>query len=167
MKRIAKVIIALVLVLSTLSGCSAFMESLPPMVVEHDDLSLTIPGRFSNMRDDSWPEKLVFFYCYSSLAVSGIREERAAVEAEDPEMTPLKYAEVFAEGVNLTAPVEETDGLITFRHTMENDDGVEFTYLCSAYRSAESYWIIQAFCPTNLLSESEAELMEILRSVEV
>ena len=165
MKRITRIVIALLLVLSTLSGCSAYLDSLPDMVYTYEDLTITLPGSFGDQSNEYWAAQLAFYYSYNSQAVFATKKPREEVEAEHPGMTALEYAQEFAEGTTIVEPVEEKDGLILFCHTMTNDSGIEFYYLCSAYVSEGYYWIIQCSSPTDIFTECRENMMKILRSV--
>ena len=167
MKRITKIVIALILVVSTLSGCSAYMESLPDRVHTYEDLTITIPGKYYDQSAEPWAEPLAFFYSYSGSAIAASKKPRQEVEKEHPGMTALEYAQNFAKDVNLTEPVEEKDGLITFCHTIEAENGMEFTYLCSTYASKGFYWLLQVYCPSDVFAESREDMTKILRSVTV
>ena len=168
MKRITKIVIALILVVSTLSGCSdAFSDDQTERFYTYEELMIGIPGNFGDQSAEYWAAPLAFYYSYGGHAVFATKKPREEVEAEHPGMTALEYAQDFAKGTTVTEPVEEKDGLILFCHTMTNDDGEVFSYLCSAYVSTSYYWLIQCSCPSDMLSESREGMTKILRSVTV
>ena len=167
MKRVAKIVIALILVVSTLSGCSAFSDDQTERFYNYEELMIGIPGNFGDQSTEYWAAQMEFFYSYSSHAVFATKKSREEVEKDHPGMTALEYAQDFAKGTTITEPVEEKDGLILFCHTMTNDSGTEFTYLCSAYVSKSYYWLIQCSCPSDSFADSREGMTKILRSVTV
>lgn len=167
MKRFGKIVIALILVASILSGCSAFTDDQTERIYNYEELTIGIPSNFGDQSYQPWAAQLAFFYSYNSHAVFAIRKQKEEVEKEHPGMTALEYAQEYAEGTTLIEPVEEKDGMIFFCHTMTNDSGVEFTYLCSAYESTSYYWLVQCSCPSDTFEDSRAGMTKILRSVTV
>ena len=167
MKRFGKIVIALILVASILSGCSAFTDDQTERIYNYEELTIGIPSNFGDQSYQPWAAQLAFFYSYNNCAVFATQKSREAVEKEYPGMTALEYAQDFAKGTTITEPVEEKDGLILFCHTMKNDSGVEFTYLCSAYVSTNYYWLLQCSCPTDSFAENRVGMTKILRSVIV
>ncbi len=166
MRKLLALLLAAVLVLGSLSGCSVLEKIVEDQTVSKDALTITFPGYYLDLSGEDYAEGMEFLYGFGNAAVLATKEDRATLEALIPDLSAKSYAELFIETNSLSSTVEEKDGLVTFRYTA-TASGTEFTYLCVVFMAESDIWTVQAYCPTSELADNEADLWEILTSVQV
>ena len=167
MKQIAKISLLLVLALSLLVGCNNTLDKIvPPQSVTCEDITLTLPGYFIDFGDEDWAEGFPFVYGFNETAVLGVKDSVDTMDAAFPNLDAKGYAEMFIEFNELDSTIQEVDGVVTFSYTAESD-GMNFTYLCGAYKGETNFWVVQCYCETKNLADYQTDFMDILKSVKV
>lgn len=163
MKRFFRILAAVLLAVTVLTGCTGLLED---KTITCNELSVTLPGIYVDLSEQDYAADFDFLYGFNDEAVLGFKQDRASLEASMPGITAKDYAELFVDAAELNSTVTEQEGLITFTYTAIADN-VEFTYLCGAFMSDTNFWIVQFYCPTEDYTDKEADFLGYLKTVQV
>ena len=155
-----KKLIAIFLLLSLLlTGCGQ-----KAAVQSHtfDDLTIRIPEDYINLSGEEYAGQLDFIFGLDPIAVNGIREEKATFEAYGLEMDLPSYGKFLMMSNNVSGELEEKDGIHTFTYASG-----DYTYVVTLHETAEAFWTVQAYCPTEDYSKAKSDMWSILSSVTV
>ena len=130
-----------------------------------EDLTLTLPESYVNLSNKDYADEFDFLYGVGSEAVLGFRYSRSLLEQKFPDISAKKYAQMFVDQANLSCPVTETDGLVSFVYTATTAEG-EITYLSAAFMTENNLWIVQFYCPASDYAQKSADFMQYLRCVQ-
>ncbi len=156
--------LCLVLVVCLLfCGCSAGKQD---QTVTCGDLTLTLPASYVDLSDQAYAAEFSFVYGFEEEAVLAIDQSRAALDAYYPDLNAEKYAFLLVEVNKYDCQVGKLGDLVTFTYSAETD-GVTFTYLCGVFASAENFWCVQFYCPSDVFAEKEDKFMGYLQKIQV
>ena len=166
MSKFPKIFLSLLLCATLLCGCSLIPDALDPIIVQEMDLTITLPGYFENMVDESAltdDMEGFFVYAYTEISFSGLRDDYAVFD-EVP--TLEEYAKGLIEKSEYEAEVEIIDGLTTFtyRHLSNSES---YTCLAAVFAGTDSFWMVTASCRTINFEASKDKLVEILKTTQV
>lgn len=158
MKRIALLILCLLLPVGMLAGCNDdFPEG---KTLTFADLQLTLPGDFIDLSGEGIDADADFLYGRKSLIVKGAAEEKAKLQA----MTLEQYTALVISGNQLqTTPQAYGKG---YQFTYESAVGGEmYTYVTATFEGKNNFWLFQFYCPTAELGENQPEIDMILSGI--
>ena len=72
---------------------------------------------------------------------------------------------MFCENYISGVPAQETDGVWNVTYTTAIEDE-EYTFLCAFYETQESFWRVQACCPSGDFAENQQEMWNYISSVD-
>ena len=155
-----KKLFAFLLVLSLcLTGCGA-KAAAPTHAFE--DLSIQIPEDYINLSDEDFAADLAFVFGKDPIALNGLREEKATFEAYGLELDLESYGKFVIMANNVTATLEQKDGIHTFSYESSG-----FTYVVTVWETENAFWTVQAYCPNENYGSVKGDMWEILSSVTV
>ena len=155
-----KKLFALILVLSLcLTGCGT-KPAAPSYAFE--DLSIQVPEDYINLSDEDFAADLAFVFGKDPIAVNGLREEKATFEAYGLSLDLESYGRFVILANNVSATLEQTDGIYTFSYTSG-----DFTYVVTVWETETAFWTVQAYCPNENYGSVKDDMWEILSSVTV
>lgn len=155
-----KKLLATLLILSLcLSGCG---HEIAAPSYAFDDLSIQIPADFINLSEESFAEGLSFVFGKDPIAINGMREEKATFAAYGLDVDLQGYGDLLIKGNNVRAELVQTNGIWNFSY-----ESGGFTYVVTLWETADAFWTVQAYCPTENYSKVKADMWEILSSVTV
>ena len=157
MKRYFVLLLALVLCITLVSGCSA-KETTAPHV--HQDLTIRLPLAFLDLSDRDYAAQYDFLYGLDSVIVSGLRDEKSLFDGSDLDLQT--YGKLVLAVNELDCALTETDGICYFAY-----EAGDYTYVVTLWETGEAFWTVQAYCPTQEYSQVSGQMWEILRSVSV
>ena len=157
MKKMQIRLLALLAVMC-LIFCGCAVED---QTVTVEELTLTIPGDDVDCSKESYAAGYSLVYGSEECAVMALEEPYAIFEEYGfTDMTVNDYVQLLQEGYQLNIVTDETSDLVRF--TFESDNN---TYLAGVYASEDSFWMIQAGCPTENFKKQEKTFNGILDSV--
>jgi len=162
MKRLAVVILAMLMVLACLGGCKLTSEK----VFEKDGLQITLPAYFQDLSNQDYAEGISFLYGFGSLAVMGIKEQKAGPDEYIKQLTLENYGQLIISANNLTCELTQKDGLYTFVYEAESQ-GTKYTYLSAVFESETDFWTVQCYCTTDSYAKNYDTMWKYLKSVIV
>ncbi len=144
-------------------GCNAPQKE---QTVACGELVLTLPASYIDLSDQDYAKGFPLVYGFENKAVLAISENRAPLEEYYPDINAEKYAMLFVETNGLSSQVGKLGELVTFTYTAAVD-GTDLTYLCGVFMSADNFWCVQFYCPTEDFEDSQAEFMGYLQKIQV
>ena len=158
MKSLIKIVLLLSLCLALLCGCSA-----EPETFSKDGVSITLTSQFEELEQ----EGCVAVYGSHSEAVMIQKEEFAAL-AEigiHKDSTTEDYANAVIRANDLSeSTVEERDGIVCFTYTAKS--GLKtYTYLATAHKSEDAFWLIQFSTSDKKFEEKESTFLSYAKSI--
>ena len=155
-----KKLFALLLVFSLfLTGCSTKEASVSHSI---EDLTIRIPAGYIELTGEDFAEGLAFVFGKDPIAINGLREEKATFEAYGLNLDLQSYAKFVILANNVSATLEQKDNIYTFSYESSG-----FTYVVTLHETADAFWTVQAYCPTENYGKAKDEMWNILRSVKV
>lgn len=160
MKSLIKIVLLLSLCLALLCGCSA-----EPETFSKDGVSITLTSQFDELEQEG------------CVAVYGSRNEAVMLQREDfaslasigitEASTTKEYAEAVIRVNELTdVTVEERDGIICFTYTAKSGN-TTYSYLATAHKGADAFWLIQFSSTEKKFAEKEAGFLTYAKSVVI
>lgn len=160
MKKSISIVLVLLLMVSLFAGCST-----PDVVATADGFTMSIPGHYTNVLENQQVEGVSMAYSFMDISILVIKEDYSLFEGGRPETTEA-YAELVKEANNLPGPIEEVEGITTFRFTTE-DDGVRHTSVAAVYMGTDAYYLLQMGCEENHFAVNQETFNKIITSVVV
>ena len=166
MGKFPRILICLLLCCTMLCGCSMLPDVLPPIEVKAMDLTITLPGYFENMVEDSAQEVEGFFaYNYSEIMITGLRDDYSVFE-QVPTLEEYANQLIANNSHQISSEVEIIDGLTTFTYRqLENAES--YTCLTAVFAGTEAFWMVTACCKTINFESARAKLIEIIKTTQV
>ena len=158
MKRIALLILCLLLPVSLLAGCGDdFPEG---KTLTYSDMQLTLPGDFIDLSAEGIDADADFLYGRKTLIVKGAAEDKSKLQ----EMTLEEYTSAVIAGNRLQCtPQAFGKG---YQFTYETAVGDEkYTYVTATFEGNSNFWLFQFYCPTADLQENQPEIDMILSGI--
>ena len=158
MKRIALLILCLLLPVSLLAGCGDdFPEG---KTLTYSDMQLTLPGDFIDLSAEGIDADADFLYGRKTLIVKGAAEDKSKLQ----EMTLEEYTSAVIAGNRLQCtPQAFGKG---YQFTYETAVGDEkYTYVTATFEGNSNFWLFQFYCPTKDLQENQPEIDIILSGI--
>ena len=162
MKRITAVILALLMITACFSGCELTKEK----AFTKDGLTITLPGHFQDLSGQDYAQGMSFLYGFGNVAVMGIREQKAGLEAYMSELTLENYGKLMISTNGLSCQLTQKDDLLTFVYEVENS-GTSYTYLSAVFESDSDFWTVQSYCTTATYAKNYDAMWSYLKSVVV
>ena len=166
MARSAKILVALVLCCSLLSGCASLIpEDMADQVLTFDDLTISLPVYFEDMTDtgNPIPTEGFFVYGYSEIMITGLRDDKSLFETVP---TLEEYGKTLIAQSDVTTELEVIDGLTTFTYyQLYNNES--YTYTAFLFEGTDSFWMVQAGCKTMNFKYVQEKLFEICKTIRV
>ncbi len=161
MKGFSRILAVMLLAVTVLTGCTSRPKD---KRVTCNDLSITLPGHYTNLSDQEFAADFDFIYGSRNEAVLGFKQDRSSLA--NPDISAKDYAEMFIDAAELNSTVTEQDGLYVFTYTAIAND-VEFTYFCGTFMSDTYFWVIQFYCPSQDYADKQADFLNYLKTVQV
>lgn len=138
MKRNIAKLLALLLALTVLCGCST-----TPKEYTCDEMTMTVPGY---MRDVSGQEDFSYYtFALDSpkIAIFGLKEAYADYEGTS-DMTLEEYTDltIEANGLDVLGVTRSGGDYMYFTYTHDSDEG-DYKYLTATFKTDEAFWMIQ------------------------
>ena len=159
MKRVGIFLLALALLCASLAGCVGEKATATYTV---EDLTITLPADFIDLSDEAFAAELSFVYGLDPIAVNGLREAKSTFAAYGLDMDLERYGQLLISSNNVQAKLEQKDNIPYFTYASD-----EFTYVVTLWETEESFWMVQAYCPTEEYNSVKADIWDILGSVTV
>ena len=160
MKKIVR-ILALVLVLAVLAGCSGKKET---VTYTSRNLSMTVPASMQDVSGQPEYSDFTFTLDSEDMAIFGMQESFL----EYPVLkgyTLQSYTELIITGNGLDTAVETRKGenylYFTFSHELQ---GKEYKYLTATFFSADGFWMLQLSAPGDKYDQEA--MLKYMDSVE-
>ena len=150
---------ALVLV-CLLTGCADKDKYPLGQNVTFQDLSLTIPGDFSDLSGESYAQDAEFMYGRKTLVVKGLADKKDAVKAT----TLAEYTDTVIRGNGLTCTATPNGDGYLFSYEKPVGD-TTYTYTTATFEGETNFWILQFYGPAENLQENQPEIDIILESI--
>ena len=162
MKRTFCVIICLLLTVSVLAGCSLTSQK----EFTCNGLTITLPGYFLDLSQEDYAATATFLYGFNDVAVMGLQEEKSLLAEYDLELTLEEYGQLVIDGNGLDVTLDQKDGLYTFVYEAAVEE-TSYSYICVVLEGEDSYWCVQAYCPTEKYEKNRADMWSYLLSATV
>ena len=157
MRKHFVLLLALVLCITLLSGCSAKETTAPH---SHQDLTLRLPLAFLDLSTREYAAQYDFLYGLDPIIVSGLRDEKSLFDGSDLDLQT--YGKLVLAVNGLDCALTETDGIRYFTYETGG-----YTYVVTLWETTEAFWTVQAYCPTENYSRVSDQMWEILCSITV
>lgn len=157
MRKHFVLLLALVLCIGLVSGCSA-KETTAAYV--HQDLTLHLPPAYLDLSDQDYADQYDFFYGLDSVIISGLRDEKSLFDGFNVDLQV--YADLVLTVNELDCELTQADGIRYFTY-----EAGSYTYVVTLWETGDAFWTVQAYCPTEDYSRVSDQMWEILRSVTV
>ena len=152
-------IFVLFLSVCLLSGC----VSVPMQTVQKDGITLTLGSDFTDVSQDAYAAGMDFLFNGETMAVGGIREKKADFQEKFPGLTLEQYAALAVSLLKLEGEPKPWARGYSLTYTAETT-GQEYTYLVAFMESNDSFWMLQAYCPTSFYPKNEEIMWDIFSS---
>lgn len=159
MKKHFVLLLALVLCIGLLSGCSAKETTAPHT---HEDLTISLPLEFLDLSGEAYAAEYNFMYGMDPIIVNGLRDEKALFQAHDLDLTLETYGQLVLMTNGVDSKLTQKDGLWLFTY-----EAGDYTYVVSLHETKDAFWTVQAYCLTERYFDVSAQMWEILKSVTV
>ena len=163
MSRFTKILVCVILVVGCLCGCSKIDTLTEDQTLTFMDLSITLPGYFEDRLHSDYTAKDTFMYGVYEITVTGVREDKTLF---DQVPTLEEYGNLLISGNNLSATLQQEDGLTTFTFSLM-DGKNSFTHLAAIYEGTGAFWLVQFSCRTENFDDSRESFLTYLKSVTV
>lgn len=163
MKRLASVLLALALLAGSLCGCT---EVLPEQTIVCEELTITLPGDFVDLSDQTYARDTEMVYGSGGIAVSVVKEPAAELAVYFPEIDAAQYAQLVIKAYDLAGEAQIIDGIPSFTYTAEADD-MDITYLVGVFASDTHFWMVQAYCPAEEFEGLQPQMWSYIASVTI
>ena len=151
-----KRILSLFLLCLMLVGCS---KAPTQHDISLDQLMLTLPGVFvAHTGNDLEAD---FAYSNDKVYIHGFREEKQEILQYYDSLSLESYVRMLAESFDPMLDAQITNEIWNYTYTAELD-GEDYTFLCAFYETEESFWRVQASCPTTEFAENQQILWEYI-----
>ena len=159
MKRRFLAVLSLILAVFILISCDNYPAGIP---VTCQDLTVTFPGDFIDLSDNSAAKDADFLYGRNTLIVMGLSEKKSDLK----QMSLEEYTAYVIQGNKLTCTAERSgDGyLFSYEAPVGKDT---YTYVVATFEGETNFWILQFYCPSAKYSENEAEIHIILEGLQL
>ena len=157
MRKHFVLLLALLLCITLLSGCSAKETTAPH---SFGDLTLRLPVEFLDLSDASYAAEYDFLFGMDPVIISGLRDEKALLASFDLDIQ--RYGQLVIEINGLSCDLTQKDGIWNFTYEAEG-----YTYVVTLQETKDAFWTVQAYCPTESYPQVNSQMWEILKSVTV
>lgn len=167
MKKL-KVLVALLLVASLLSGCSLLNTVLSQSEKEYTqgDVSVMLPANCLNYSDTAVADDMTFMFANDNIGFLGIEENKADLFALYGEMDLHSYAQLIVQLYELDTEPVQKDGFWTVTYTNSTDSDV-YTYVSVFHETSTSYWNMQAYSLESKYEEYAEDLWRYATTVQI
>ena len=155
-RRISLLVLSLLLLIASLTGCSA-------QHWRYEELSFTLPSDFQNCSGETYASEFDFLFDNGTVAIAGIRETRQALSWFG-ELDARQYADLVLRINELSCDPVQKDGLWCFSYEAISH-GVPMTYMCAIYEAEQSFWQVQAYCTAADFAAQEAHMWKWILSM--
>ena len=157
-----KVLIALLLMVSLLTGCSS--DALQTVTCK--ELTVSLPSSYIDLSQETYTVGLEFLYGDEITCIQGTREERENLQKYFPDIDAVQYAQLCMQTHSLPGELEILDTIPCFTYTAESGH-VSITYLCGVFETETHFWLVQAYCESEVFEENKADMWNIIASVTI
>ena len=159
MRKLFVLLLALVLCITPLSGCSAKDATVSHT---HTDLTICLPSTFLDLSEETFARDYDFLYGLDPITVSGLRDEKARFVAYAPDLDLENYGMLVLQANGVSSSLYHTDNML---HATYEADG--YIYVVTFWETKDAFWTVQAFCPKEDYQQVSAQIQQILCSVSV
>ena len=156
MKRSASALLCLILAMCLLGGCAAPAD----MPITCGDISLVLPAGCMELTDISAAQSANFLYGKDTLIIMGLSEPKDSLQP----MTLEEYTTLVICGNGLDVTWEKLPAGYRFAYEASIEDDT-YTYVVVTCESADTFWIVQCYCPKGTLSGNIETINQILESI--
>lgn len=167
MKKL-KVLVALLLVASLLSGCSLLNAVLSQQEKEYtyENISVMLPANCLNYSGTALAGDMTFMFANDSISFFGVKESKTDISEMFGQMNLQGYAQLIAQLYELDAEPVQKDGFWTVTYT-NSVDADTYTYISVFYETANSFWNIQASCKEADYEKYAADLWKYATTIKI
>lgn len=145
-----------VLLILWLTGCSASDQ----FQITCKDLTITLPETYLDLSEESYAEGADFLYGKERLIILGLGEKKSDLEIYNLEA----YTAQVLKGNALSCTLETVGNSYRFTYQAPVYD-TSYSYVTGTYETAEHFWVVQCYCPTEYLETYQQEITVILDSI--
>lgn len=167
MKKL-KVLVALLLVASLLSGCSLLNTVLSQTEKEYtyENISVKLPANCINYSGTALAGDMTFMFANTDIGLLGIEEKKADLFAMYGQMDLQGYAKLLSQLYDLDAEPVQKDGFWTVTYTNSTDSDI-YTYVSVFYETAGSFWNVQAYSLESKYENYAEDLWKYATTVQI
>ena len=156
------VAVSVLLIACLLCGCSFFSGLGAAQEKEFTKAGMTITLTDDFVEQDIVSQTAV--YSSAKHIVMALKEEYALFEEIGDGLSLQEYAQLVCENNDLTADVEEKDGLVCFEY--ENQaNGRDFTYFAVVQKGTDAYWLFQFSCDSSNYEDSKEQFINWAKTI--
>ncbi len=174
MKKLAKLLCLLLIGSLLLTGCDlgflqdaveAAQDDVKEKTFTDGGVTIKLTSKFLNFTDTATnTEKYDFLYASDTHAVFGIKENKAELTATFGELDAQSYGDLIASLYTLNVKTQEKDGKYTYDYEADGEDGEKLTFTCLFLETDDSFWFIQASCPSDQYAANKDQIWTWLSS---
>lgn len=155
-----RLIVCVLVLVCLLTGCTDKDKYPVGITLDLQDISVTLPGDFSDLSGESYAEDADFMYGRKTLVVMGLSEKKEGLKVKNL----VEYTDSVIRGNNLscTAVPNGNGYLFTYEKPLDN---TTYTYTVATFEGEINFWILQFYCPKENLRENQPEIDIILESL--
>ena len=157
-----KVLMALLLTVSLLTGCSRDARQ----TITCRELTISLPSTYTDLSLETYAGGLEFLYGDATTCIQATREEKEILKEYFPNIDALQYAELCLQSHALPGEVEILGGIPSFTYTADSDS-LSITYLCGVFETETHFWLVQAYCASEHFAENQSEMWNCITSVTI
>ena len=156
---------AVILVLLTVClfcGCSFFSGLGAAQEKEFSKAGMSI-----TLTDDFTEQDIVSqtaVYASAKHIVMALKEEYALFEEIGDSLSLQEYAQLVCQNNDLTADIEEKDGLVCFEYENEAN-GRDFAYFAVVQKGTDAYWLFQFSCDSSNYEDSKEQFIDWAKTI--
>lgn len=148
-------VIALVLAMALLTGCTLLPSKDSTKSYSCRDLTMEIPSKMKDVSGQEEFSGFTFALDSNKLVIFGLNETFSDYPALE-EYTTKDYADLLIQVYGVNSTVQERSGkdYHYLVYTADTDLG-EFTYMAGIFRNSNGFWMIQVCTPTEKYDQEE------------
>ena len=150
------------MLLILLAGCDGLVGT---KVFEREGITMDVPSTMVDISTEPEFGQFTFALSNTKHVIFGLEERFSTIE-DGENMTLDEYAEAVIKANELnTEAYDREGGTYKYLRYESTEDGVAYQYLAGVYKGSNSFWMIQAGCPTADFADQEETFRGILDSV--
>ena len=155
-------VISVLLTVCLFCGCSFFSGLGAAQEKEFSKAGMSI-----TLTDDFTEQDIVSqtaVYASAKHIVMALKEEYALFEELGDSLSLQEYAQLVCQNNDLTADIEEKDGLVCFEYENEAN-GRDFAYFAVVQKGTDAYWLFQFSCDSSNYEDSKEQFIDWAKTI--